>query len=272
MNPKIRVFGASIHYGQELPQDALVNVDEWLKDNFGQPPYDRTKPSDYDFKIRKAWTDHLHTLDDYHEQCFKMNWVGQVAAELGLEVVNYCKPGSANNGIMYNILKHWNDIEENDIIIVATTYPDRITRFKDDGFFDTSNRHIAMNSEHMMYIELDKKYGDDDFSVLLAWYNYTHAIANLLKNHKHILYDPIGIRWFADKTVTGKLKDNKKYHEIKELILNNNPTVNWPALMIYAHEKGERGEDAFCLLGHPDVLCHSWLANNYGLDAIRKLL
>lgn len=61
----------------------------------------------------------------------KFAWPQLIADKLGLECYNQSIPGDSNKDIWYNIVNF--DFEDNDIVVVHWSFPDRYAVFNDDG-------------------------------------------------------------------------------------------------------------------------------------------
>ena len=74
-----------------------------------------------------------YTYGQYLPSPVTQSWPAQLADLLNCSLVNTAQPGSSNLEILTTILNF--PFEENDLVIIGWTYPDRDVIFKEESFF-----------------------------------------------------------------------------------------------------------------------------------------
>jgi hypothetical protein len=189
----IKVFGDSMPVGTELQIENLNESDYKTALDILQLDPNGFEPSgvhrDYKkvpFERSQKYYYFLKTRDIENNYDAKSSFGGIVAKHFDCPVEVYGYAGYSNTAILNTMLS--TEINKNDLLLVAVTYPWRTSQFITDHW--KSDAPVARcnsithgrNKEHNRYSELDMLYGNDMQSKLHDVVNYINTIKTEFTN------------------------------------------------------------------------------------------
>jgi hypothetical protein len=137
-------------------------------------------------------------------------WPNHLAKRLGMNVSNYGKTAFCNEQIFDSILKNFDSIKENDIVIIEKTYHDRLSIPNDCDWISTLS--IEYTTESWWKTKLEKVFSKEEIETLINFQYY-----------------------FSPKKLYEK-RNNDRFNFLKKILVNNTKVkecIIWDMPKIY---------------------------------------
>ena len=296
MFTKIRVFGDSYMYGNELPEtDHNEEIRSYIFDKLNvQGEIDdagrlivKKTPTKYNGDI----TDFLVSkFDDYGKRCNDLMFAGVIAKHYNIkDYRNHAIGGSSNISIIAQLIQHLDEIDSSTLVICGITFPYRTTRFSnttDDVVLSHSlnTSHSIDNKKNTEYLILNEIYGNDSMSLHLNALGQLKTITDILQSTgcTFMIIDPVNIYrettestgkiaggWTFDSIVQARIEnfDEKAWKRFDKLIPHVQAEFNELTLPYTLHHPmsimSKQSKQTQCLLGHPNAQVHKLYAEEF---------
>lgn len=286
---KLFAFGCSYTFGAELPEHLMFQTPYFKNNEYALKLYNDRKKWNGSYTILSdeertfwnelAYNDYNNPLEPYDfwegkriytEMCHKMAYPGVLAQKLNINnYVNYSQSGLSNIGMLINLIRVKDCLDENTLVIIGLTHSLRKLRFWNNdevkdvlGFteenidkflhfntFDHAHKTVekylqrVKNSNHNF---LDIFPVDDDSIIQELHCVYECIDICEQMGCSYIIYDTFGKVSETIPSLLNYLND----HNLNQKVPSLYEIVN----------KNEIPGEYLCFCGHPNHLCHEQVA------------
>ena len=171
-----------------------------------------------------------------------------LANKLGVNLVNLGKCGASNDYILDKMIENYDNIKENDLVILGKTVHSRfdVKNPKTNEFFNVLGEYPTYPKHTQIYTEnhiKDQNFTNDEYETIINFI-YHFASDELFKKRQNLRFDFIKDRLLKDKKIS--------YYN--EWSTRDVFTLNIER--IYSHTKGKIEDSHFSFNGHKQMFEH----------------